>query len=276
MNTRSTTIALTAIAAALGATASSGSAGTVDVYNDFYGNFNSASSLQFGTDTATWAYAANGADGFGSIVGFDNPANQPLSSASVIMSNWNGWDPNGGPGTATASYQHDFTIELYDVDRTGSAPDAGSLIASVTETQTVAGRQLPGDTPVSGSGTDFVMDWDLSGLNITTSELLFMVSFDRVDDSATAFDELEALNSLNIAAADIDKSLDVTTGTDTDDSIFWRSTSTNGDIASFNGAGFGSGIQGGGQVFSRFGVVPAPGAMSLLALGGLVGARRRR
>ena len=264
-------------AAAITVTAGTAAA-SVEVYNDFYNNFNNDSSLNFGTDTATWAYTngVNDATGFGSIVGFDNPGNQPLLSASVIMSNWNGWDPNGGQGTATASYTHDFTLELYEVDRSGANPAPGSSIASITETQTVAGRELPGNTPVSSNGTDFVMDWDLSGLGIAASELLFVVSFDIADDPTTSFDELTALDNLNIAATDLDKASDVTAGVDTDNNVWWRSPSnTSGQIASFNGDVVG-GVNGGGQVFSRFTAVPTPGTAAILGLGGLVAARRRR
>jgi hypothetical protein len=252
-------------AAAITVTAGTAAA-SVEVYNDFYNNFNNNSSLTFGADTATWAYAVNDADGFGGIVQLDNPGNQPLVSASVIMSNWNGWDPNG-LGTATASYTHDFTIELYNVDRSGANPAAGSLIASITETQTVAGRELPGVTPVSSNGTDFLMDWDLSSLNIAPAEILFIVSFDRVDDPATSFDELQALNNLNIAAVESGTAPDVTVGSSVGDEVFWRSPSfTGGDISRFEG----------GRVLSRFTAVPAPGAAGLLGIASLAAVRRRR
>lgn len=208
-------------------------------------------------------------------MGLDNPASQPLTQASVIMSNWNGWDPNG-PGVATAGYQHEFTLELYEVDRTSGSAQAGSLIAEVTELQDVAARELPGATPTSGNGTDFLMSWDLSGLGITASELLFIVSFEITDDPTTTFDEAQALSSMNIAAADVDTGLDVTAGTDTNSDIFWRASATGGSIASFNGSTFADGIAGGGQVFSRFTAVPTPSAAAMLGLGGLIAARRRR
>ena len=217
------------------------SANAAEIYNDFYNHFNPSSSLQKDSqnppdDVASWAYFANQADAFGGVIGFNGSTNK-LDTFSVIMSNWNGWDPDGGVGTATPGYQTDLTLELFEVDRTGATPAPGASIVQDTETHDIAGRQIPDATNTSfvGNGTDFVVDWNLDGLSVG-NELLFMV---RVDD--------------------------------TDSGIFWRSdANTGGDISRFTANAFTDGATGGGQVFARATSVPLPGTL-VLFLAGLVG-----
>lgn len=253
------------------------------VYNDFYKHFNGDSSLvkdgrdgeldANGTDdpdaepddTASWAYAANDADGFGGIARFDAPENHlvDLATGSVIMSNWHGHDTSRvTDGVATQGYSHPFTLELYEVDRSGAAPAVGALIDAVTEMHTVPGRQIPGDDNFSfvGLGTDFVMDFDLTGITVP-EEVLFMLSF----DTSTR----EELGQLNIAAlaGNSTNDAEATVGIAPADDVFWRSSATGGDIERFEG----------GPVFSRFTgtVIPEPASVTLLALGGLALLRRR-
>jgi Ca2+-binding RTX toxin-like protein len=229
------------------------------LYNDLYNHFNPDSDLEKDglnppDDVASWAYAVNSADGFGSVVGFEKAENT-LTTATVVMSNWNGWDPDGGAGSATDGYSHDFTIELYEVDRSGETPGPGNLIAKKTETQVVPGRETPDATNASftGNGTDFLMDWDLGGIEVG-SEVLFMVSFDIPEGD----ENVKALNSLNIAAEDTDvETLDVTAGVNTDEGVFWRSDATGGDIDRFEA----------GEVLSKFETTPSNRGDDVLAGG---------
>jgi hypothetical protein len=112
------------------------------------------------------------------------------------MSNYYGWDVESnatsggpGPGQSTPGYSHDFTLELYEVDRSGQYPEAVTdqngdpdPFAEITETQDVPGREVP-DGSNEGyadiGGTNFLMEWDLGGVTVDSDELLFMISFDR-------------------------------------------------------------------------------------------------
>jgi hypothetical protein len=253
-----------------------GYAAAAPLYNDFYNHFNPDSSLgkdglsSVGDDVASWAYFANQADAFGGVIGFDAALNT-LDTFSVIMSNWNGWDPSGATtGTATAGYQTPLTLELYEVDRTSGAPGPGASLAMDTETHDIAGRQIPtaSNAGFAGrGGTDFVVDWDLNGLQVG-GELLFMVRMDEVFNEDGP--DHTALQSLNIAAARTGTDPDVTAGIDTDNGVYWRSdVQTGGDISRFEA----------GQVFAKVegAPVPEPGTFVLMGLGlaGLVGMRKK-
>ncbi|WP_200344637.1 hypothetical protein, partial [Rhodovibrio sodomensis] len=226
------------------------SANAAELYNDFYDHFNSASNLvkdgqNRPDDIGSWAYAANSADAFGGVIGFDRPAQ--IDTFSVIMSNWNGYDPAGSVGTATSGYKTDLTLELYEVDRTGTNPAPGTQLAGDTETHDIAARQLPTAANASfvGNGTDFVVDWDLGNL-LVGDELLFMVRIDELLPGNTVVNS--GVNSLNIAAAATGTPPDVTAGIDTDNGVYWRSDATGGDIARFEA----------GQVLARASGTPIP------------------
>jgi Ca2+-binding RTX toxin-like protein len=217
------------------------------LYNDLYNHFNPDSDLTKDgqnppdDDVASWAYAAQSADGYGSVVGFEEDTNV-LTSGSVVMSNWYGYDSSGeSDGEATSGYTHDFTLELYEVDRESGTLGAGGQIATFTETQEVPGREIPVSENASfvGNGTDFLMEWDLGGIEVG-QEVLFMVSFDIPDGDQNE----DALKQLNIAAEDDDNpSLDVTEGVNPDEGVYWRSDErTDGEIARFDS----------GEVLSKF------------------------
>jgi hypothetical protein len=241
------------------------SANAAELYNDFYNHFNSASTLEKDgqnppDDIASWAYAANSADAFGGVIGFDQPAR--IDTFSVIMSNWHGWDPSGNTdGTATSGYQTDLTLELYEVDRSGTNPAPGTQLAGDTETHDIAARQLPTAANASfvGNGTDFVVDWDLDNL-LVGDELLFMVRIDELLPGNTVVNS--GVNSLNIAAALTGTQPDVTAGIDTDNGVYWRSDATGRNIGRFEA----------GQVLARASGTPIPNpATLLLVLTGLLG-----
>lgn len=226
------------------------------VYNDFYNHFNGVSPVEFiGQEadgpTATWAYAAQSASGWGGIVGLgsDGASGFELTSGAVIMSNWYGWDPSGGVGDSTPGYTHPFTLELYEVD---SGPAPGQLIAEVTEDQDVPGRELPdgSNEDYSANGTNFLMEWDLGGVTVNSDKVLFIVSFDIPEETVDQFKN-NALSSMNIASYDVEKTSEITAGYSANDDIWWRSSFTGGNISSFNGSNAG-GVQGGGQPMSRF------------------------
>jgi predicted ribosomally synthesized peptide with SipW-like signal peptide len=228
--------------------------GTV-VYNDFYNHFNGVSPVEFSGQeadgpTATWAYYVNNASGWGGIVGLgsDGASGFELTSGAVIMSNWNGWDPSGGQGTETSGYSHPFTLELYEVDRSGSSPAPGKQITTVTEEQDVPPREIPdgsNDDYADFGGTNFLMKWDLDGVTVSSDELLFMISFEIDGPNQSA------LQSMNIAAYDVEKPPVITAGYSANDDVWWRANATGGNISSFNGSVAG-GVEGGGQPMSRF------------------------
>lgn len=228
------------------------------VFNVFYDHFNPSSSLEkdgldeANDDIASWAYDSNGADAFGGIATFSTDTNDTfdLASGGVLMSNWAG----SGTNTATASYQHDFTLELYSIDRSGTDPVPDSLLGSFTETQEVAGRQIPttSNQSFAGNGTDFIMDFDLNGLSVP-NEVIYMLSFVIPVGDPNETD----LESLNIAAVATGTAPDATSGivqSGDEDQVYWRSTSTGGNIEGFSA----------GPTMSRFAIVPEPSSFALL------------
>ena len=239
------------------------SVNAAELYNDFYKHFNSASSLEKDgqnppDDVGSWAYNANNAEAFGGVIGFGTRTR--ISNFSTIMSNWNGWDPDGGVGTTSSDFTTDLTLEIYNVDRSGSAPSAGGLLGSFAETQMIDGREIPSASNASfaANGTDSVVTWNLNGLN-TPDEILFMVQVDGLELPQNSV-PIE-LSSLNIAAVATGTSPDVTAGIDTDPGVYWRSVATNGNISRFEA----------GQVFARASGTAIPNASTvLLMLTGLI------
>ena len=217
------------------------------IYNDLYKYFNPFNSaVKYDTpganvnddDIASWAYAANDATGFGGIATFDNPTNASwftLTQASVVMSNWD---------TNTSAFQHPFTLEIYEVDRSGANPAPGNLLAEITQEQTVPPREnfTSVDSPNAGytdsASSDFLITFDMCGVSVNADEVLFMVSFDYNGTPNDSF-----LDAMNIASYSTGTPATPTTGTKTGNDVFWRSPSnTSGQISQFNA----------GTVVSRF------------------------
>ena len=70
-----------------------------------------------------------------------------LESVTVGLSSWacesGQWSTGDCETTAGATFEHPITLNVYEVDNSGSEPAAGPLIASVTETITVPYRPSP-------------------------------------------------------------------------------------------------------------------------------------
>lgn len=258
-------MSVTALAVAVSAGLAPIEANAEVIYNDLYKHFNSASSLEkngqaASDDIASWAHFANQAEAFGGVIGFDQPTNK-LKYFSVVMSNWNGWDPEGGLGQATPGYTTDLTLELYNVDRSGALTGPGALITEDTENHDIAGRQIPDEdnkTFADGGGTDSLVQWELGGVDVG-EEVLFMVRVDGLVGKGFGNPPAnEALKSLNIASAVTGTAPDVTAGIDTDPGVYWRSdANTSGQISRFEA----------GQVLARAQSVPVPASIGLLGIG---------
>lgn len=232
------------------------------LYNDFYAHFNPGNDrvrdgLNPPDDIASWGIATNSADAFGGVVGFDETPDT-LTQFSTIMSNWYGYAEDGDgdgttplegdtddPGITTPSYDTSLTLELYEVDWSGGDAAPGALIAADTETHTIAARQLlqsdGSNASFVGTGTDFVIDWDLDDLSPGVDEILFMVRLDNVGDPTYQnADEIGGLNIASTVFGGADPDVDV--GNEPDAGTFWRSdTFTGGNISRFET----------GQVFAR-------------------------
>ena len=219
------------------------------LYNDFYRYFNpfneSVKSDDGNVDKiASWAYAANSADAFGGIATFENPDNESvfiIEQASFIMSNWD--------DDITNIFVYPFTLELYEVDRSGQNPAPGQLIATIDKSVIIPLKEdftsvaSPNAGYTDSVSSDYIIEFDLNGLTVNTDEVLFMVGFEITsqNDGPDANNLDDRLDQMNIAAYKTDNSSNPqivatpTFGTKTGNDVFWRSDSnTNGQISFFS------------------------------------------
>jgi MYXO-CTERM domain-containing protein len=248
------------------------------------------------------AYQAQQVSEFGDRISFGGSARQ-LSSATVTMSMWaryEEWNLGGvnyGTGAyAGAGYTQRFTFNIYNAG-TGSTP--GSLIGSVTQDKYIQYRpttwNLPSGSPASGIAQNIT--FDLSGLvlagGITLPEsIVWGLAFNTETYGASPTGVTGPYNQLNVcynqSSAWAPANGGVTVGsTDLLTKFMNAATNVHGQygtyyspttVGKFSMAETGTTPSGKalGAPMVSFSAVPAPGALALLGVAGLVGGRRRR
>ena len=238
-------------------------------------------------------YQAQQVSEFGDRVSFGGSARQ-LSSASVTMSMWGryeDWNVGGqyyGTGAyAGAGYTQSFTFNIYNAG-TGSTP--GSLIGSVTQDKYIQYRPT---VWASANGIAQNITFDLSGLGITLPEsIVWGLAFNTQSYGASPTGANGPYNQLNVcynqSSAWAPANGGVTVGsTDLLTKFMNAATNVNGQygtyyspttVGTFSMAETGTTPSGKalGAPMVSFSAVPAPGALALLGVAGLVGGRRRR
>ena len=248
-------------------------------------------SIPAGTLAANYTsqpYQAQQVSEFGDRISFGGSARQ-LSSASVTMSMWaryDDWNPGGqyyGTGAyAGAGYTQSFTFNIYNAG-TGSTP--GSLIGSVTQDKYIQYRPT---VWASANGIAQTISFDLSGLGITLPEsIVWGLAFNTQSYGYPATGAVGPYNMLNVcfnqSSAWAPADGGVTVGSTDLLTKFINSTNpaqygSLGTVGTFSLAE--TGTTGSGKALNApmvsFSAVPAPGALALLGVAGLVGGRRRR
>ncbi len=172
-----------------------------------------------------------------------------LRSVTVGMSSWaceN--DDTRAPDeacvtTAGATFSHPVTVNLYAVDRSGSAPAVGALLATRTETFAIPFRPSwdsacypPAfDYPFGGQWYDPVLGACVSGLALTLTfdfsgsavqlpdEVIFGIAFDTETYGASPVGVPGPYNALNVGVANYGTSPPPSVGSDAEsDYTFWN------------------------------------------------------
>ena len=236
-------------------------------------------------------YQAQQVREFGDRVTFGGSARQ-LSSASVTMSMWaryEDWNVGGqyyGTGAnagayAGAGYTQSFTFNIYNAG-TGDTP--GALIGTVTQDKYIQYRP----TGWSLSGIAQNITFDLSGLGVTLPEsIVWGLAFNTQTYGVSPTGTNGPYNQLNVcynySSTWSPPNGGVTVGSTDPLTKFINSAYAApygglGTVGTFSLAATGTASNGTsfGAPMVSFSAVPAPGALALLGVAGLVGGRRRR
>ena len=189
-------------------------------------------------------YQATQTAEFGDYVALAGTARR-ARSATVLMSSWALHSIY--PTMPAAGYMHDITLNIYDVNHTGSTPALGNLITSVTKSFLIPWRPeadptCPGGTAwragdnLCYNGFAFTIEYDLWAPELTLpNELIFGVAFNTNTWGAHPIGVPGPYESLNVGLAVVPPSV----GTDVEpDALFWN-TSTAGNYADGGTGGVG-------------------------------------
>jgi hypothetical protein len=232
-------------------------------------------------------YQAQQVSEFGDRVTFGGSARQ-LSSATITMSMWGryeDWNVGGqyyGTGAyAGAGYTQSFTFNIYDAG-TGSTP--GALLGSVTQDKYIQYRPT---VWASANGIAQNITFDLSGLGITLPEsIVWGLAFNTETYGANPTGTNGPYNQLNVcynqSSTYAPANGGVTVGSTDLSTKFINSAYAApygglGTVGTFSLAATGTTSSGKAlnAPMASFSAVPAPGALALLGVAGLAGARRR-
>ncbi|MGD9724134.1 MAG: PEP-CTERM sorting domain-containing protein [Pirellulales bacterium] len=184
-------------------------------------------------------YQATSTDEFGDHIELGG-TDRVLTTVRAGMSNWalkstyldGNDDPLPGYGHVTmdaSGYEHDLTLNLYNVDTSGVIPVLGSLIGTQTVTAFVPWRpenQGPGDPWLAPdnneyNGIFFTVDFDFSGDGITLpEEFVAAVAYNTNTYGASPIGLNGPYESLNVALSS--SPAEPTIGVNVDiDTVFW-------------------------------------------------------
>ena len=236
-------------------------------------------------------YQAQQVREFGDRISFGGSARQ-LSSASVTLSMHGSYADYNIGGTlygngayAGAGYTQSFTFNIYDAGGTGSTP--GALLGTVTQDKYIQYR--PDNWP-SANGIAQTITFNLAGLGITLPEsIVWGLAFNTQNYGTSPTGVNGPYNQLNVcynqSSSYAPANGGVTVGTnDTSTKFINAANNASGQYGGLGTIGtFSLGLTGtssGGTPYgapmASFSAVPAPGALALLGVAGLIGGRRRR
>ncbi len=270
---RNNLIGMCSVVAAV-ALAGSAMADTTTIYNSISGeggvNVLDGSYLSLGFQATQTAE-------FGDRVTFGGTA-RTLQTATFTMVNWaryedynTGGQYYGAGQWAGSGFNHSFTLNLYE---SGSGGSKGNLIASIAETKFISYRP----TGWSFNGYAQNISFDLASLNITApNSIVWGLAYNTQSYGSSPLGVNGPYNSLNMGLNDYANG-GVSAGSTDLDTLFWKTATANwysdGGAAGVNVFRQDSGWTGYNPMAS-FTAIPAPGAIALLGVAGLVGRRRR-
>lgn len=180
--------------------------------------------------------------------------NRVISEVTVGLTNWacENWETGANPCVTTpgSTFDHPITLNLYEVDRSGAVPEAGDLIASVTETKTIpfrpsasaectgadANKWRDATTGTCYNGFNTTVTFD--GLDaLVGNEVIVGIAYNTQTRGYAPIGTAGPYNSLNVSLVGAPPSV----GTVTDrDRMFWATTFSGGSGQFVSNTGWGS------------------------------------
>ncbi len=245
-------------------------------------------------------YEATAASEFGTEVNTSLGDNEPLASASVVLSNWAGENDSafGGPNWTSfddgeGGFEQGLTLNFYNVNATDPTLP-GTKIGSVTQTFNVLWRPPGTGTGASGVyytasdnnnyyGLAQTVTFDLSSAGITVpGQFIYTLAFNTSDYGADPTETPGPYDSLNVALVSGDPSNPGSPSVGSyanPDDVFWDTSNagfyTDPTLHGPNVLQEDS-VWTGYQPAASFDAVPEPTSFSLLGIGALAMLRRRR
>jgi putative cell wall-binding protein len=162
------------------------------------------------------------------------------SSLTVGFTNWScgNWDTTD-PCVTTVddpTFTHPITVTFYEADNSGAAPEAGAVIATVTEEVAVpfrpsasvectggdAGKWFDAGTATCYNGYSFTHTFDFSGeLAVLDDDVIVGVAFNTQTWGASPTGVAGPYNSLNVTLTDTVPTVGID---ENSDEIFWDTT----------------------------------------------------
>jgi len=213
-------------------------------------------------------YQATSTSEFGDRVNFGG-SDRLLQSATVTMSSW----AKSEDFNNAASFNHPLTLNIYGAG-VGATP--GALLGTVTQTFVIPFRP----TGWAFNGIAFNATFDFSSLNLSLPESIsYGLAYNTQTHGTSPIGINGPYNSLNFALNTAPAGGITIGSNDNLDDTLWNTS-----FAGFYTDGGAGGVGTfridtdwtGFTPMIEFNAIPTPGAASLLAIGGLLAARRRR
>lgn len=244
-------------------------------------------------------YEATSASEFGTEVVTSAGDSEPLSSASVVLSNWAPEDDSayGGPDYTSfddgqGGYDQALTLNFYNLNATDPTLP-GSQIGSVTQTFNVLWRPPTTGTGADGtyytvggqnySGLAQTVTFNLASAGITVpDQFIYTLAFNTEDYGASPTHVAGPYDSLNFAVVSGDPSNPGTPSVGSyanPDDVFWNTSDADfyTDPTLHGGGVLQEDSEWTGyQPAASFTAVPEPTTLSLLSVGALALLRRRK
>lgn len=168
----------------------------------------------------------------GDLVALAGTARQALS-ATVLMSDWA--KHSDYPSMDAAGYTHPITLNIYNVDNSGTVPALGTKIRTVTQTFLIPWRPEADAACTEGrwkasddkcySGFAFTIEFDLKSITVPLpDQVIFGVAYNTNTWGYVPIGSAGPYESLNVGTANVDGvGVPPSVGTDVEpDAVFWN------------------------------------------------------